>query len=429
MPNWDDHFKNHEIHLHIEELGNILSDLTVKCEDEGNLSYLSRISDVVHYIEAMFKALDPNLMPMAVLDEMTQNMINIKAHLEQFSNTSEQGQLANANNHADNAIIKLQQFPTITAPPEISSLSETVAAFRNTVKGYIERLTDRKNQLEIELGELIKGVNKSNEDIKTLNQTIENQKSRLDNAIAEFQGQFSNAEEERRKRFDENSQNREEAFRSFREKITSEMDEISEGHQERVNKEIDELKGNAQALLTAHENNAKGTIDFLNKKLEEAKQLVQVIGNVGVTGKFKEIADQERRKADWLLIAALGLMFLVVISSGFIVWSTGKDDIVWELIAFRMTATLAFLIPAIYAARESERHRRRERYNRKMELELASIDPYLELLDDAKRKEIKAKLTERFFGQPDQAGSDVDSIKSNPLMDIIKNAMNNLTKR
>jgi hypothetical protein len=51
----------------------------------------------------------------------------------------------------------------------------------------------------------------------------------------------------------------------------------------------------------------------------------------------------------------------------------------------------------IYAAAESRQHRSSEHLNRRMELQLASIDPYLVLLPEDRRQDMKAQNFDRFF--------------------------------
>ena len=64
-----------------------------------------------------------------------------------------------------------------------------------------------------------------------------------------------------------------------------------------------------------------------------------------------------------------------------------------------------------------------------MELELASIDPFLEILPKEKKEDLKSELTKSFFGQPEIAAESEETIKPSKLLDIIKIAVQNLTKR
>jgi hypothetical protein len=99
----------------------------------------------------------------------------------------------------------------------------------------------------------------------------------------------------------------------------------------------------------------------------------------------------------------------------------------WKVFAFRLATVFVIAIPAIYAAQESSKHRRREQQNRKVQVELASIDAYLVQLPEPKRHELKEKLTEKFFGQPDSPEKD-DSVTRHQLFDLLSDALKNLTK-
>jgi len=67
-----------------------------------------------------------------------------------------------------------------------------------------------------------------------------------------------------------------------------------------------------------------------------------------------------------------------------------------------------------------------------MELELASIDPYLESLPEDKRHTLKETLAQRFFGQPEKTevimdGEDIVTAKS--LFDLFKEVIKHLVKK
>lgn len=76
----------------------------------------------------------------------------------------------------------------------------------------------------------------------------------------------------------------------------------------------------------------------------------------------------------------------------------GGSDFDWRKSIIRLIAAAALSYPATYAARESTKHRKLENYNRKIELELASIESFIEILDESKKQTIKEKLAEKYFG-------------------------------
>jgi hypothetical protein len=74
----------------------------------------------------------------------------------------------------------------------------------------------------------------------------------------------------------------------------------------------------------------------------------------------------------------------------------------------RIVAAAVLSYPATYAARESSKHRKLENFNRKLELELSSIEAFIELLPEEKKQNIKEKLAEKYFGSTLDAFDDTD---------------------
>ena len=58
------------------------------------------------------------------------------------------------------------------------------------------------------------------------------------------------------------------------------------------------------------------------------------------------------------------------------------------------------LIPALYAARESGKHRKIEREFRAVQLQISTLDPFISKLPDAKQKAIKEELVAKYFAGP-----------------------------
>src|SRR6185312_15325065 len=140
-----------------------------------------------------------------------------------------------------------------------------------------------------------------------------------------------------------------------------------------VNKDQIKFKKEFDEALISSELLSTDLLSKLNVKLEEANKIVNIIGNVGVTGNYQNIANQNRTNADfWRWIA----IFFMVLMSGLLVWSIielGNADFNLYKSLVRIIAAGVLTYPAIYAARESTRHRNLETKNRNVELELASI--------------------------------------------------------
>ena len=167
---------------------------------------------------------------------------------------------------------------------------------------------------------------------------------------------------------------------------------------------------------------------FLKEREKQVNEIFGAIGSASLAGHFKRTADEQDAPPNRYRLIALGLMLGTVAIAVITFYHTLRQAAPdWKLFGFRLATSLVLLIPALYAARESAKHRAREARLRKSHLELASIDAYLILLPEEKRSEIKEKLTEKFFGQAEPVEKDLEMVTGHALLNVIEMAMKNLT--
>jgi hypothetical protein len=172
----------------------------------------------------------------------------------------------------------------------------------------------------------------------------------------------------------------------------------------------DQAKQQRQAAVSA----SADTLKYLDEQKEKAAQIVQVVGNIGVTGNYQRIAIQEERLANiWrritagLFLGGIGLAvatFVKHFAEPITPESVGS-------IAVRLLYALVIAAPAWYTARESARHRTNADRARQTELELASLGPFIELLPKEKKEAIREKMTALYFGKdvaPHEAKTPLD---------------------
>ncbi|CAN0605027.1 unnamed protein product, partial [Ectocarpus sp. 12 AP-2014] len=181
---------------------------------------------------------------------------------------------------------------------------------------------------------------------------IEGKETEIQNLNSTFQTNFNNIKSEHNQSFENDK-------KTFR----SEIDKSKE----LFRKEIDSLKSGIDTDTTQ-------LVKDLETKLEEAKKIVNVIGNVGVTGNYQIIANEHKDSANFWRWVAIGFMSVF---SGLLIWTLidlSADGFDWTKSLIRLIAAAALSYPATYAAKESTKHRKLETLNRTAELELASVD-------------------------------------------------------
>ncbi len=144
-----------------------------------------------------------------------------------------------------------------------------------------------------------------------------------------------------------------------------------------------------------------------------------------MAGGYQKDADQQRTAfMVWNGLTVLGFAGLI----GFSVWlfvattkdAAGEGGLRWPEIGARFVAILAFGLFAAYAGRMAMRHRESEREHRHKQLALESLHPYLEDLDSDVQKEVKKRVADAFFTQPQGASGASHDIAPTTIDGLLK---------
>ena len=103
---------------------------------------------------------------------------------------------------------------------------------------------------------------------------------------------------------------------------------------------------------------------------------------------------------------------------------TTQPSRIFGLIA-KVFATSTLAASAAYSARQASKQEAVERYARKLEMELVTIDPFIESLSDDQKSALKVELTRKLFGNP-KSMEITSQDESNPELDRIANIESNI---
>ncbi len=160
----------------------------------------------------------------------------------------------------------------------------------------------------------------------------------------------------------------------------------------------------------------------LEKSKNDAAKIVGVVGNIGVTGNNQEIANNEHKAAGlwrWITLGFFGGGLVLAASTFVEFWKEPVTTTnVWA-IAIRLLYAIAFAAPAWYTAKESARHRTNSDRARQRELELASLGPFIELLPQPKKEEIRESMTKLYFGKEVEEHVNGSPFDTKDLKDVI----------
>ena len=127
-------------------------------------------------------------------------------------------------------------------------------------------------------------------------------------------------------------------------------------------------------------------MEALSKFHDDAEKVFGVVINTFQAGAYSSYANREKRTANWLrglaiLLMITGVSILVGPELMHIFKDVSTYSFDWRNAIGRGFFAAVLFIPGFYLAKESSRHRNNEIINRRRELILSTIDPYLALLD------------------------------------------------
>jgi hypothetical protein len=290
------------------------------------------------------------------------------------------------------------------AKAEIKALGDAgvarQAALQESLDQIETNIADAASEIEVNLTALVAPLKSELADLST---TIDTQTARLDTAISTHQTQFTEAEAKRASDFDE----RRKTF----------LDEHAAA-----------LKRQAAAAETASaaaSDRANAVLEALTKHEADARRLVSRTGSDAMSGGFLSDADAQAHEANrwrWIGVGAFGLLIVLGLLTTHL-----TDPLLFnfEWLAGRLLVAVPLLAVGSYALQQSGMHRRAEREARAKELDFNAVDPYLELIQEPQKSELKAELARKAFFREQVAPKTADDSTTviEKLLDIVKEAV------
>lgn len=339
-----------------------------------------RVFTFARLIRDLLEKSAPAEVSLSGLSGVQSNLQNVLSEFSNFVANGNQAHLTNALSHLDNAAnISAWTFfnrPVRGAKPQFESIAsvqkaaeKAIAAIQKRVTAFNESLSATSAQLQAQ-----------NERIEQLSGTLEEVRNSSAAAVASIQQQFSESQS---------------AFRN-------ELDALKKAFETEREKLVQDFSSDADAVIKQ-----------LDAQKDKAAKIVQVVGNIGVTGNYQALAENENTAADrwrWITLGffTVGILLVsaVLLHHLFAGETSGLDSLV---VRFALAAVVT--LPALYAASESSRHRRVAEQARRTELQLASLSPFLATLPQDKQNEILEQLAPTYFvgsPQPSAEGTPKD---------------------
>jgi len=348
---------------------------------------------------------NPTLVPISNLESIKTQLTQLIPHWDRF-----RGDPDNQWKSLDAAIESVLKLVwRITPSGGGAAWNETHEEFVGEMSRTIEDAHNEIDNLKVKAADVDKQFNDVQERISGFASEIQAQKTRLDQMLNQQSKTFADAEQLRANQYLQNEQGR---TAKFVEEVTKRGNSFKELVDE-LNATSDELTQTQQLrfdeITTQITEEHKTALKKINEQLDSAVEIVGTIVKTAMSGNYQIIANREYKNAWWMRWFAMGSFLLMGAVVVWAVWSAGfgSNGIEWGTFAFRISLGIAFLIPGLYCATESNRHWKSEKHNRRIALELAAFKPFIVKLDEEKQKEIIEKMANEYFGQGGAQG-DVD---------------------
>lgn len=374
MSKWKNRIFNHQFCQSLETFSKALEQFEFPSDlSEEAISDYARIKKVVNYLQVLIIASDPDLISINSLNEAAEKITSALNQFNQFVGNKNVGHLTNANNNLDTVLFSVSKiffFGKLTNSDIKYIHGSYSKVLDQHLKSYKTKIEKDRGDLNSNFKELETNLLSSEEKITEFENKLKNLTTQADAKLTDFETRFTNELGAREIRF---------------ENMTSKLDE-------KMDKEFSNLLDKSTKTINA--------LDLLKR---DAEEVFGVIQNTVQAGAHKLYADEEKISANRYRGLALFLMMIavsvIVVPEIYTIFKSVNLENFFDVekLLKRIPISLILFVPAFYLARESNKHRQNEFNNRRQEMVLRTIDPYLSLLGNEKREEIKGIVAKNIF--------------------------------
>ena len=423
MSEWLNQFENHQIHNDIRSAITPAEEIRSSSDDlpPDVIERIDRVIFVLSELQRRLNRTDPLLIPLQPLNNLHASLTQITQQLSNFQNNQNAGHIQNAHNQLENVLVHLGQIPSPGTSDNMDATMEAAIALRRSAGQHIRHVEEEARASLDQVEEL-------KQTVKSLQSIVKQRNEEANGLFQNLQQQFKESEEGRQEQFS----TQEEERRTSSASLLSDKQEEWTGIIEAKEVEYDELYKSVhekiEGLETEFRKDTKDILDDMRERKTEAEKVVGAITDTGMVGGYQLIANREKRSAFfWRIVAFLSLCSLVGFAIKLFYVTLDKTfEVTPTLTVTRAFVALTVAILAGYAARQADKHERAQRQHRKMELELASIMPYLHEFPEEEARKIKTDLAMKMFAQQDSVGLKESKKTTNSTMNLLKMALESI---
>jgi hypothetical protein len=449
MSEWDRRIREHRVWNDMQALGPTLDSAAgIEGIEPEALDGVERLRSSLAFCGKRLAAADPSITVPNALEEVANGFSKAREEIEQFVSDQDIAHVRLANAQADRALLGVSQILSPESSEELGSLISAITQYRGTVEHNLSTSRMSADESRVKADSLRNELNELAATLLTEQQKLaqvvadyqrqfsEAQEKRgqdfaeaqhqaqqdLAKTVSDYQGQFSAAQDTRGKEFADAQGARQEKFsetvNAFSEHLTERDAEFARQGQVLLRESEERLAG----LNTQYAERAETILKAVEEEKSRIEKLVGVIGNLGVTSGYLRNANHARSAMwFWQAITVVAMVVLSVLAFRTLpLLEDSKGLFNWGGFAGRVLLLGSLGVIAAYAGSQADKLFAVEKRNRKMALELEAIGPYLAPLPEEEQAKFRILIGDRSFGRDDDFGRRENKKSPATLLALLK---------
>lgn len=380
--------KSYNLDGDIAQLDNVIKKI-VEIEDKNSeeVESIARLSEIYTGFKVAYNNCPSNLISTMWVEKAQNGFQSINQNLSEFYQGKGSSYLIDANETTLNELLELTvKLNCVRNRQSLRGVQEGFEEYLKITGKIVNQLIEKSNVIVDKYDEVETLVETTKDNFNTRIQEV------LDRADREQQrlDQFAESHERQRAEASENFSN---LTNEFREKFL----DVQSNNEKKFEEAEKSFREKGEGTINEYKSIFKNYED-------EVKNIVGTVNTNMFSHKYKEVANDARKRSIIWNVITMILLVAVVVFAVYAFVITTNSETTWIKLIAKIFATSTIVTGAAYAARQASKQEEREKYARQIEMELVSIDPFIESLNVEQKEKIKEELAFKIFGNEEMLG-------------------------
>lgn len=375
-------YQDHVLWAAVTGLGEALDDMPEPVDEEG-MHKLERVRATHAEIDQR-RELNPYLIDEPMCSQLQTGVEADGTAMNAYADDPDTAaaQLDTAVAQTAQVLAQLWTWPAPAADTATRATKAAASKFHTTVDEMLGTLREKADALADRLRQIDEDGKEQHEAAKSSMEELQAAivQSRTD--VTDLAGRLTTQIDSQRTAFDSEAQSRSEAF-------DAEVATLQEQAKEQATEFARQSK-DAQESQTAK---ADEILSSLEEREERARALLDSTSRHAIAGDYGKWAARQAKAAMTWTVATVAIGLITAVALYAAISSTADDSIQFTL--YKTGVSVIGLIVAGYCARQAAEHRREERVAKRLHLDLAALEPFLENV--AEPEELRTEIARRVF--------------------------------